>query len=442
MIANTPLLKKTLSQSNIFYSGITDSKRPNVLKTLDMKWKNSRTATNSFIRQYTDNPISNYLKEQQIILNGEYGEIFLTNRFGALVASTAKLSTFAHGHKYWWQGAYNNGTGKIFFDDRGYDDSVDGYVLGVVVPIRDAQGIAGILKCNVNIQGAIDKLLSHPQNDASRKVKLVRSGGLIVFEEGSMPLSTRVGNAVLEKLNTKHKGSSIVTLAGKKCMIGFSEIKLTASKKGYDFGGSVQSIDHKQGNTGESWYVLEFHDIDNLLLPAFASIKKVAAIIIFMIFILAIIALVLGRQFAKPVTALSQKFGKVAKGDFKAKLRLNKKDEFGILAQNFNDMTEELGHTTTTIAVLEKEIASRKKIETENMHLIKELQETIQHVTRLRGMLPICAHCKKIRDDQGYWNQIESYIADHSEAEFSHGICPECMKTYYPDIQQRIKNRK
>ena len=86
MIANTPLLKKTLSQSNIFYSGITDSKRPNVLKTLDMKWKNSRTATNYFIRQYTDNPIYNYLKEQQIILNGEYGEIFLTNRFGALMA--------------------------------------------------------------------------------------------------------------------------------------------------------------------------------------------------------------------------------------------------------------------------------------------------------------------------------------------------------------------
>jgi len=48
-------------------------------------------------------------------------------------------------------------------------------------------------------------------------------------------------------------------------------------------------------------------------------------------------------------------------------------------------------------------------------------------------MLPICAACKKIRDDKGYWNQIESYIREHSEAEFSHGICPDCAKKLYPD---------
>jgi hypothetical protein len=52
----------------------------------------------------------------------------------------------------------------------------------------------------------------------------------------------------------------------------------------------------------------------------------------------------------------------------------------------------------------------------------------------LKGFLPICASCKKIRDDQGYWNQVESYIMDHSEAEFSHGICPDCVKKLYPDL--------
>jgi len=52
----------------------------------------------------------------------------------------------------------------------------------------------------------------------------------------------------------------------------------------------------------------------------------------------------------------------------------------------------------------------------------------------LRGLMPICSYCKKIRDDKGYWNQIEAYISDHSEAEFSHGICQECVKKYYPDM--------
>jgi len=55
-------------------------------------------------------------------------------------------------------------------------------------------------------------------------------------------------------------------------------------------------------------------------------------------------------------------------------------------------------------------------------------------VKKLSGMLPICASCKKIRDDKGYWTQIEAYIRDHSEAEFSHGICPECMKKLYPEF--------
>ena len=54
-------------------------------------------------------------------------------------------------------------------------------------------------------------------------------------------------------------------------------------------------------------------------------------------------------------------------------------------------------------------------------------------IEKLR-ILPICANCKKIRDDKGYWSQIESYIEDHSEAEFSHGICPDCAKELYPDL--------
>ncbi|GAB4547249.1 MAG: hypothetical protein Kow0063_41880 [Anaerolineae bacterium] len=51
----------------------------------------------------------------------------------------------------------------------------------------------------------------------------------------------------------------------------------------------------------------------------------------------------------------------------------------------------------------------------------------------LSGLLPICASCKKIRDDEGYWHSVEVYIRDHSEADFSHGICPDCMQKLYPD---------
>ncbi len=79
-------------------------------------------------------------------------------------------------------------------------------------------------------------------------------------------------------------------------------------------------------------------------------------------------------------------------------------------------------------------IVQRKKAEQALEFEKNKLQDALSKVKELSGMFPICASCKKIRDDKGYWNQIESYIRDHSEAEFSHGICPDCAKKLYPDI--------
>ncbi len=70
---------------------------------------------------------------------------------------------------------------------------------------------------------------------------------------------------------------------------------------------------------------------------------------------------------------------------------------------------------------------------------IADLQAAMDNVKQLSGLLPICASCKKIRDDKGYWTQIESYIHDHSEAQFSHGICPDCAKKLYGDLPHRQK---
>ncbi len=76
----------------------------------------------------------------------------------------------------------------------------------------------------------------------------------------------------------------------------------------------------------------------------------------------------------------------------------------------------------------------RKRISNEKEQLIVELQDALVKVRVLQGLLPICSSCKKIRDDKGYWQQIEGYISEHSEAEFSHGICPPCAEKLYPSI--------
>jgi len=64
----------------------------------------------------------------------------------------------------------------------------------------------------------------------------------------------------------------------------------------------------------------------------------------------------------------------------------------------------------------------------------KKLEKALVDVKTIEGFIPICASCKKIRDDSGYWNQVESYIKNRSDVEFSHSICPECAKELYPEI--------
>lgn len=78
-----------------------------------------------------------------------------------------------------------------------------------------------------------------------------------------------------------------------------------------------------------------------------------------------------------------------------------------------------------------------RRLNTELQTLNAELKEAIAKIKTLRGLIPICASCKKIRDDQGYWKQLEVYIRDHSEAEFSHGLCPECVNKLYPNLIEK-----
>lgn len=79
-------------------------------------------------------------------------------------------------------------------------------------------------------------------------------------------------------------------------------------------------------------------------------------------------------------------------------------------------------------------VKARVELHVKMHKIMTELKEALSQVKKLSGLLPICMYCKKIRDDKGYWNQIEAYIDTHSEAQFSHGICSECEEKYFPDM--------
>ena len=96
-------------------------------------------------------------------------------------------------------------------------------------------------------------------------------------------------------------------------------------------------------------------------------------------------------------------------------------------------------------AIVKLRVRTQLELKLQRDILIKrneELQKALVKIKTLSGLLPICASCKKIRNDQGYWTQLESYISEHSEAEFTHSCCPECMKKLYPELYARTYSDK
>ncbi len=123
---------------------------------------------------------------------------------------------------------------------------------------------------------------------------------------------------------------------------------------------------------------------------------------------------------------------------------IGKKTEVFALRKDGSEFEIELSissfkvHGTWNAVGIIRDISLRKAIEKEKEILLNNLKNALNEIKTLKGIVPICANCKKIRDDEGYWNHLEVYIQNHSQAEFSHGICPDCANELYPGIKKNI----
>ena len=115
-------------------------------------------------------------------------------------------------------------------------------------------------------------------------------------------------------------------------------------------------------------------------------------------------------------------------------LRMMKKDGATFHAKLRCSINPEVDGSSDQFRAVITDITERKKIEEEKEIFISELQTALKEIKTLRGLIPICAFCKQIRNDEGAWDQMEAYITEHTHAEFSHGICPDCAKKHYPEM--------
>lgn len=143
---------------------------------------------------------------------------------------------------------------------------------------------------------------------------------------------------------------------------------------------------------------------------------------------IAMILTIFNKFFATPVRRISDSASAIAKGRHVEQIDVNSHDELGDLARNMETMSRAIQQHQDEIK------QSHNKLETRVKERTRELENALSKIKTLKGLLPICMHCKKIRDDKGYWKQMEAYIHEYSDAEFSHGICEECAQKHYPGI--------
>ncbi len=146
-------------------------------------------------------------------------------------------------------------------------------------------------------------------------------------------------------------------------------------------------------------------------------------------------ALYLSRGLARRIGTIAARCRDLAMGQSNVRVEGRSFDEFDDLTESFNAMSGALGGTRTELEKAISELRTTQQgLEERVEERTRQLQETVEKMDVLRGLLPICCSCKKIRDDQGYWKQVENFVSEHTGARFTHGICPECTVKLYGKI--------
>ena len=358
-IATAPMVVNTLLKSNKQYRNLSKNNIKNKINNLNEKWKKLRTTNDPFIISYLTNPLAKFLKNQQNILPNVYGEIFITNVYGTIVATTGKLSTLAHANKYWWKDAFNNGDGLIFFDDRGFDDSVKGYVIGITIPIKKDGIIIGILKANVNILGSLQHVIDEYNNLNHGEMKIVRTKGLIVVDKNKKPLSKSLNQNIIKYIQSMKNGAKIID----KSLVAYTPIAITLSNTNIKFGGKPKSSDHLYGNKNEAWHIIINYPLDDAMISMKNTKHIIIITAIIVSFVLLIISLILGYWISLPIKNLSDITYRIQKGNYNLRVNKNSNDEIGKLSQSFNKMLQVINSTTISRDKLTVEIEQRKKVE-------------------------------------------------------------------------------
>lgn len=440
-LATTPVIIDRVKGSNRQIEHLSGEGRKNRIKVFNDKWTSTHDEKETFIQGSLSNPAAEHLKKQQEVIPGLYGEIFLTNMYGELIASTTKLTTYYHGDKYWWLEAYNKGEGKVFFDDRGYDDSVGDYVLGVVVPVYDQGQVIGILKSNIRISRLFSEVIqNYSLLYKPGSVKIARTDGAIVLEPGKEPFSTTISKDLLPILGEEITYGIYKDKNNQDILVSISPVANTIESSRFGFGGTVESIDHTLGNNDKNWMVVIEVPKEFIDSRVYEQTKQFLLIGFLTILIISLFTLFFIEKVTKNITKLVAFTEEVGQGNLDKHIEVRSNDEIGTLAKSFNKMLDRLKETMASRAELTEEINRRIKVEEKLKYL-----STIDELTKVYNRRAFNDYmCKMIDFSKSYGEPLSIAMLDIDHYKeindsYGHDVGDEVLKKLSKILLRNIR---
>ena len=354
MFASDRLQK--VQEYNLRYAGMSTERKEAYFKDMDERWAKA-SGNDPLIAEYTKSPVGNQLRE---IARDDLSisEIFITDKYGGLVAASEKTSDFYQADEKWWQESFDHGKGNVFLDRIQFDSSSQTVSIVLAVPIKnELKEVIGVCKNVLEI----NRLFSPLENFSIGKsghVELVNKQGYLIFYPGIQAMTEKLPDKVFKKIISQNSGYLLVSeldkLHKKKVLISYFKIDQAVLLK-----------------SGIELWVCIVQDDDEVFAPLLGLIFSFVLVALVMAAIVITLGFYFGAILVKPIIKLRDATQKVAGGNLDYKVEIRTNDEIEDLAGSFNSMLDGLKGTFTTIGNLNYEIALRKKTE-EILHKSEE----------------------------------------------------------------------
>lgn len=321
---DSPAWQRFVENKNLTYRPMERRSIKHYLLTMDKEWR-SLPEDSPLIKEYLNNELSRSLKKLVSDKNDIIANIFVTDRFGGLVASSEVTADFYQGDEKWWQDAFDGGRGKTFVGSLVFDPQNKIWLMPIIAPIRDeGSGVIGIARAQINVNGFFAAL---------HNFKLGQSGRVFLADKDNKVIFPTSSESKVGAFSSPEDFERI-----KKSKTPWLVIRGPETKKQKMFITSA-AVEHPLLSAkGISWRLYLAQDAKEVFWPLGRLLAQLIVIAVFLAGVLIAVGFIFGGIFVKPIRRLQEATQHVARGELDYKIELHTEDEIEDLAQSFNQM--------------------------------------------------------------------------------------------------------